>query len=143
MRTSRLIRLISALALVSLMVGCGEPTGFVSGEVRFAGAPLPYGQITMFREDGRSASSVIDNGYYEIHKVPVGTVTITIQSLPPPPMRTMMYRPDGSEGAGTAPAMPEKLKQRRIPERYRDPTKSGLALTIEGGEQTHDIDLTP
>jgi hypothetical protein len=125
------------------IAGCAEPTGSVSGQVRYKGAPLPYGQITVFREDGRSASSVIDGGSYEIHKVPVGKVTVVVQSLAPPGIRTMMFRPDGSSGDEAGMPQGRAPKKLAIPERYKDPAKSGLSLAVHAGEQTMDLDLQP
>jgi hypothetical protein len=138
-------RLLAGAAALVAIAGCTEPVGSVSGEVRYKGAPLPYGQITVFRADGRSASSVIEDGAFEIHKAPVGEVKVTVQSLSAPGARTMLFRPDGSKDDDDPPTPNDARGQKpvRIPDRYKDPAKSGLSFTIHAGAQTHDVDLQP
>ncbi len=134
--------------------GCGERPphevdyGEVSGKVSFKGKPLPGGKVTFVTAKwGYSASANIDeNGQYN-GKFPVGDVLIAVDNrmLEPP------KKEKGKKQAAKNPPLkappdvvappPPKGKYVKIPDKYADPSTSGLTFKVEKGTQTHDIKL--
>jgi hypothetical protein len=158
--TERLLaRLAGCLCLLSgislLAGGCssGPPREVeraeVTGKVTFKSKALPGGKVTFVTTKwGFSGSGDIDeNGQYKVN-APVGDVLIAVdnrilappkkekgkkEAPKPPPIRL----PGDPE-----PAPPPKGKYVKIPDKYADPSKSGLTFKVEkGGPQTHDINL--
>src|SRR6266567_1217648 len=93
------IRSLMLLAVCAACIaGCGgKPTGNVTGAVTLNGAPLKGGEVTAFNDKDEIVGScrVID-GRYELSGIPVGAVTLVVQthrgdgqpitSTQPPPM---------------------------------------------------------
>jgi len=146
------------LFLLFLITGCSSepPRAKVKGLVKFDGKPLTYGKVAFITKDGVAGTGDIDtDGSYEISNAPVGEVTITVQvpniagnptmdnsfSKPPPGMPPM--RPPGSpDTKGTAAGFdPSKIVS--IPPRYASLQTSDLKYTVERGEQTKNIILSP
>jgi hypothetical protein len=126
------------LLLVLLPFGCGSrSTATVSGKVLYGSQPLTRGTVTFFVEKGAVVTASIgQDGSYRADKLPVGPAKIAVRvpknaSILPPgyaekapePMRSMANLP----------------KPVPIPDKYGDPDKSGLSMTVEGGQQNHDI----
>lgn len=142
------------LFLCIAVVGCGptKAKGKVKGKVKFFDKNLTAGTVTFTAKDGRVGSGNIDfEGNYEVADAPVGEVTITV-SVPAPPMgpaKGMTPQPPKDVGMKTAigggtpgPAIdPSKIVQ--VPTKYANVDTSGLKYTVEKGEQTHNITLTP
>jgi hypothetical protein len=125
------------LALAQL--GCGRGVAEVSGKVRFKDQPLSSGTVTFVRQDGQSSSSAIAaDGSYLIDEAPIGPVKIAVESHPRVPPGLM-----NPPGRAIPPPQAPKNHSMTIPERYRDPERSGLTHTVKRGSHTHDIDLTP
>jgi hypothetical protein len=138
MRVRRLLLVVLIAVLVGA-VGCGKPTGTVSGKVTFKGQPVSFGTIALLSEDGQVVSAMLEpDGGYTVGKVPVGPARITVQSMPPPPP----IRPLDDKMGEKMPAMGER-KFVPIPKRYLDAEKGGLTYTVKEGPQTPDLDLQP
>ena len=92
------VRLARVLPLLAawLAVGCGKPTGEVSGGVTYNGEPLPSGTV-VFVGDSPSNSKVDpvakiqSDGRYHLPRVACGEVRITVQT--PPAWKGPMARP--------------------------------------------------
>jgi hypothetical protein len=121
-------------------IGCGKPTATVTGKVTLNGAPVTAGAVTFHGEEKFVQSAGIDtNGTYSISNVPVGPVKVTVVPAQPRPVRNMPGKtaakhPGDKGGPGAAAVVP-------IPEKYRDPSQSGLNYTLKSGEQTIDLPL--
>jgi hypothetical protein len=125
------------LALAPL--GCGRGVTEVSGKVRFKDQPLSSGSVTFVSQDGKSSSSAIaEDGSYWIDDAPIGPVKIAVESHPRVP-QGFMNPPRRAIAPPQAPTNGAVM----IPDKYRDPERSGLTHTVKGGSHTHDIDLTP
>ena len=90
-------------------------------------------------QDGESSSSAIaEDGSYRIENAPIGPVRIAVASHPrvPPPL---------GKSPGQAAALREDPKDGtvKIPKRYENHEKSGLAYIVERGSNTINIDLEP
>ena len=124
------------LAFVAIATGCGSdpPVGRVFGRVSFEGAPLNEGTILFSNADAGvhlRAKIETDGSYvlktYEANGLPYGTYVVSI--LPPPA--------DLITGKPTLP-----IKEfSNIPLQYRDPSTSGLKLTVGEGDNSFDVHM--
>jgi hypothetical protein len=111
---------------VLALAGCGGGTGEVSGVVKYQGKPLPQGTIT-FHDAGKGVQSAsIKDGAYTVPGVRTGAAKITV--VTPLPLTGMGLQPKTTPGS-------------QVPEKYGDPEKSGLKCEVQGGSQTHNVDL--
>ena len=132
--------------LLVLVVGCAHKRraaehAEVSGRVLYKNKPVTGGSVAFVASDGFASSGVIDEkGNYTI-SAPVGDVRIGVDN------RGVGQKPmaAASKGAGrpdAEPPTPIKGTYRQIPEKYYDPSTSGLTYTVKSGPQTHDIELS-
>ena len=148
-----------SLGLLILSAGCGRlgrsvEHAEVSGKVLYQGKPLPGGVVNFVTVKGSFANTcaIDENGNYQL-KAPVGEVQISVQNRML--QNQSPIQRDKSKEAKTfrekktieiEQAQPSKgpLKGRyvAIPDRYNDPSTSGLIYTVKPGSQTHDIELS-
>jgi hypothetical protein len=145
------------LFLLSLVTGCSDrykARATVRGQVKFFDKNLTTGTVSFEGSDGRVGSANIDfEGNYEMTDAPIGEVKITVttpalarggkmmtEAKPPPGMPPM--QPPGEVG-GTPPANIDPSKIVSIPTRYAKAETSKLTYTVQPGEQTHNIVLSP
>lgn len=132
---------VLTLPLLVLATGCSDGSaGSISGKVVYQNKPLQGGKLTFAHDKGTFYATIAEDGTYEVDKVPVGEVRIAVSSggrsvAPPRPIRGKM-----------SPQLEKKLTTKpagniAVPDRYRDPEKSGLTYEVHYGKQTHDIDL--
>jgi hypothetical protein len=111
--------------LLAVLAGCGPRVGNVSGRVLLDGQPLPSGTVTFVAPDGREWPYRIGpDGEYQIADFPAGPARVKVTSQPRSPF------------GKTAPAEPRPAV---LPDRYQDPQRSGLDLTVGPGHQDHNI----
>lgn len=146
------------------VVGCGSK-GTVSGKVLYQGKPLHAGVVTFFPSSGGGSFTgrIQADGSYRVEKVTPGQAKIAI--VPPTPVAAASGRgrmPPGMAEAvksgkiklsdeARAKMMPGQKKAveslssstepEAIPQQYSDAAKSGLECRVNGGYQTHDIEL--
>jgi hypothetical protein len=142
---------------ILLAAGCGGK-GVVSGKVLYKGQPVRGGNVSFIPEGGGVMSSPIEeDGNYTIQNVPVGRVTITLEtdsirpflqrggpgSAPPPELqKNMNSDPAKQDMAKTEAQMADRAKRYvRIPPQYSDPNKSNLTYVVKSGKQEYDIEL--
>lgn len=143
MRNMAALNTVRTLGLVLLVVGvagCGEKGARlspVSGKVTFQGKPVAKGMIRF--SSPQAAIDILANlqsdGTYSVRMargagLPKGTYKVAI--MPPQasaPVGTMTLPPP--------PSCPD------IPEKYRNPSTSGLTLTVKAGGSPFDIDMQP
>jgi hypothetical protein len=141
-RRVRFPLLLLALACLGFL-GCGRPMGSVSGTVKYKGKLLPYGNVSFFGADGDAAAAEIkDDGTYNIPRVPVGPVKVTVVCIDPAGTEAAKAAIDKmrSQG-GVKPPNFDPNKYIKIPTVYGDMDKSGLTFTVEPGANTYNIDL--
>src|SRR5262245_45723656 len=146
---TRSIRLRAAAALVTfagmtLLSGCGQSSGLVSGTVTLGGAPLPAGMVSFLAEDGTVVSAYVEaNGTYRVENVPVGLAKVTIytaSNIDPSAMGEVLKN-QGREPAkfkGMPKSGPTPVA---VPQQYSNPETSGLTVTVGKGETKFDIPL--
>jgi hypothetical protein len=147
------------IGFFAVAVGCGpnyKSRGIVKGQVVFFDKKLTAGTVAFTTQDGRVGSGNIDfNGNYTVTDAPLGscTVTVTVPKLanmptggnvgPKPPGNNMPpMRPPGGPDTDDKPLIdPSKIVQ--IPVKYSKTDTSNITFTVEKGEQTYNITLTP
>lgn len=148
---------VGLVLLCFTLAGCHSSKGRakVKGKVKFFDKTLTAGTVSFHGKDGQVGTGNIDfQGNYEVGNAPLGDVTITVsvpQAMrgptrggpsPKPPPGVPEMRPPGEAGASSTPAI-DLSKIVQIPGKYASPESSGLKYTVESGEQTHDITLSP
>jgi hypothetical protein len=130
----------SFVVLLAFAAGCGSDSGrgSVKGKITVSGKPLAKGTITFLPTTGTKdpITTPVTNGEYTIPDLPVGLAKVYII----PPLTSEPSPVD--KGDGVPAARPERKKV-VVPEKYQNPTTSGLSLTVQKGENKFDADLTP
>lgn len=150
------------LPLLLLAVGCGGKEGSVSGKVTYKGEALKSGTVAFYPEGkgGSFTGGIKPDGSYLITKVPPGAAKITVVtgSTKAPTAGEMKQMGRGAQAAqkgmenaksrlkeNAPPGAPVGSSSSEpavaVPEKYNDPEKSGLTVTVTGGKQTHDIKI--
>ena len=144
---------LSALLIVAgslATIGCGNPTGTVSGKVYYQEKPLKGGNVTFVNTEQKVSrlAPIQEDGSYKVEKVPVGEVTITVetQSLKPAGRGNLpTYAPPAgkeSPGGYKPPKLAENAKRYTpIPGGYATAETSKLKYKVESGSKDHDIKL--
>jgi hypothetical protein len=155
LRWQRLVMLPAALGLCLALAGlsgCQKGRAVVKGKVTFNGVPLTAGTVSFMASPSRLGSGTINSdGTYTVADAPIGEVTVTVSTpprrmgparmdKPPPGMKGMPkemlppgYEEEGKKAGKMVPA----------PEKYGSFESSPLKYTVQKGEQTFDITLTP
>lgn len=145
-RCSRFLGVLCLLVPLAL-AGCTSKRGTVSGVVTYKGQPLGNGTVSFVSADGKGTTGAIQpDGHYQVNDAPLGPVTISVVTVPPPPDASA---PKGWGGLGkvTDPnlvgggAAGSAGKYVKIPDKYKDAKSSGLTYDVKGGKQKFDIEL--
>ena len=123
-----------AAAVLVAVVGFGYGAGgaaTVSGRVTYRGQPVRVGTVLIEGRDGIARTAAITDGTYAVPGVPVGPCRVAVLS-PLPAQAGAGKLPDKDKQgpgrpAGRRPPPPGWVK---LPERYGDPEKSGLAAGL-------------
>ena len=126
------------LLLAVTVFGCGKngpELAPISGRVTFQGKAVSSGTVRLSNPSAGVdvLATLQPDGTYVVRMgndkgLPKGTYAVAV--VPP--------RVDAPVGAMASPPIP---KRPDIPERYRDPSSSGLTLVVESGENVFDIDM--
>lgn len=140
--TTSLSRRGGALAPLSVLAciaaGCAKPTGTVTDKVTLNGQPVPAAMIVFIYDKAPAVTTMSrSDGTVTLSNAPVGPARITVRTFQPGPP---VVPPRG--GAPGAPTVPQDNFV-ELPPRYAQDSTSGLAYTVEPGEQVHDLPLSP
>jgi hypothetical protein len=139
--------------VLTAVTGCADAIkaskGTASGKITYKGAAVTGGRINFWAggKDGVSYGGPIANdGTYKVEGIPPGSAQVTVEtdsaksaanpygSVKPPRGVTMPPPPQVSPV--NAPVYV------KIPEKYKDPEKSGLTLEVTKGSQSKNWELT-
>jgi hypothetical protein len=136
-RVPVLFRLLCCVGVIGSTVSGCSSQAVISGKVTYKNTPLSGGEVSFIAADGKSRSSLINSsGDYEVVDAPLGATTIVIVST-----RVQGETGKGSPLVGSSgPAAPVMVKS-VIPQKYNDPSTSGLSYVVQRGRQTKNIDL--
>lgn len=155
---------------LGIFPGCSkrsqEPVrGALFGKIKVKGVPLVGGDMIFRTKDGKEAGRAqVTDGTYQVG-LPLGEVLVGVDTENFKKM--VENKPANVGGMPTDPremeAFMAKFKDKKmtdeekqkylldeaekqknvptIPEKYRDPTKSGFTLTIQAGKQEKDFDI--
>jgi hypothetical protein len=150
------------LCLLPVVMGCGPGKGKVSGRVLYNGAPLPGGWVTFRPAEPKqnTVSAALDQqGNYQV-VLPSGMVKVSVDNrelepraprgavvpsdLPPEVKKLLTGGKRDQSPSKSSENAAAKTTGRyvEIPHKYYDTETSGLAFTVQGGDQKHDIELT-
>jgi hypothetical protein len=118
--------------------GCGKKgpaVGNVRGVISYQGKSLTTGKIAFYPVEGGEplVAPIGFKGNYQINEMPVGNYKVAIKT-PPAPGKGVLPK-----GIGSLP--PRFANPLPIPEIFADPDRSGLTLTIDEGDLSHNFDL--
>jgi len=134
-----------AFLLLLGLGGCGKGQGTVSGKVTLEGKALKFGSVLMVGEDQvRYSADIERDGSYRIENVPFGNVQVAVYSVDPKEQNVPKFKNDrpGKLGAKVPNQSPvDNAGWFPIPADYGDPSKSGIALTVDQADIVFDIPL--
>src|SRR5262245_11972318 len=130
----------AALAVALGLAGCGGGKATVQGKVTHRGKALVSGTVILVGADGvAAAGEIAGDGSYAVANVTSGQVQVGVVSKPPHagarPGRGATARTRTGSHAVPAVAV-DRSKWFPIPEKYAEPTTSGLGLTLQAGANT-------
>jgi hypothetical protein len=136
------------------MTGCArkKKTATVKGRVSYRGAPVTGGTMNFYPADGGNnvLTTIRPDGSYLLADAPVGELKVTVETESVKGFRggTPYQMPqDLKPPPGQAPRIPEFDPGKvpiyvKVPEKFADPSTSGLTITVKAGKpQVRDIDL--
>jgi len=132
-----------AIALMLLVAGCRNQTeGIVIGKVTVSGQNLNRGVATLHGQNHSTVSASINNGEFRAERVPIGTVRITITSIPEM-SGIVQRRPEDSDrpnkGAVSVPTPVSRTQA--IPIRFTRLEDTPLEHKVRCGPQELRVEL--
>lgn len=121
--------------LACLVAGCSGGSGgrTITGKVTFSdGSPLTKGVLSITNDDASSRGAIKPDGTFTLENVLDGEYLVAITGATEGGANgetgddSMQYNEQGNLIEASPAAAPKSL----IPEKYADPTKSGLTLTV-------------
>jgi hypothetical protein len=131
------------IALMLLVTGCRNQTeGIVVGRVTVSGQNLNRGVATLHGPNNSTVSASINNGEFRAERVPIGTVRITINSIPEM-SGIVQRRPEDSDrphkGAVSVPT--PVSRSQAIPIRFTRLEDTPLEHKVKCGPQELRVEL--
>jgi hypothetical protein len=148
---------------VLLITGCSSSSNpsRISGKVTYKDKLVTGGTITFLHKDGGTFTYRIGaDGTYSGSELPIGEMTVTVETEsvnPSPPAMKGSYA-QGKDQQGGDPNDYKKMMQQKgavpedggkpkgeyvpIPLKYADPKTSDLRVTLTGGKNKKDFELT-
>ena len=130
------------------LLGCGSSSpGTVSGKVYLKDKLLKGGNVTFLTADKKISQSakIGEDGSYTIENIPAGPIKIAVETMSLKQAASVPRNnaPPGQKSPNSSAVDPKELMKRYvpIPEKYADPSESGLEYTVKSGKQDHDIKL--
>ena len=145
--------LVAALAFATAACGGGDSaakalpdTGAtLEGTVKVGPDDIHFAQVIVHNSSGTASGKVGDDGKYEITNVPLGEVTVGVNTAAGmSEYQTAVMQAGAMTGGGDAGKAGKKkvnVQMVNVKEQYFDPDKSGLKTTVKVGPNTFNIEL--
>ncbi len=110
----------------------------LQGKITYKGKPVPHALVIVSNENSSASGAADADGNYFVQHVPVGSVQIGVNTEAGRGM--MMSAVMAASQGGGASSKPTFVD---LPQKYFNPTTSGLTATVENkkGENTFDIEV--
>jgi hypothetical protein len=97
--------------------------------------------VTFLSTSNQAASAPINpDGTYTATEVPLGSVKVTV-TTPRPAAEMKKAAKQTKRRFGRGVEFPESVDSVSVPDKFGDPAKSPLGLTVKEGSQPYDIDM--
>lgn len=127
------------------LTGCSGKTNLY-GKVTYQGKPVTSGSVILVGPDGvAGVGNIEEDGKYAVNGITAGTIKVGVSSPSPSqskPSRAAARQPNpGGRGPAPAPNPRPDPKWFPIPDKFSDPEKSGVVITVGAGSVEHPIEL--
>jgi hypothetical protein len=133
--------------LTVAVCGCGSRTGTVEGKATVDGKPAAGATVVFSGGENQSAMAIVqEDGTYQTAGVPVGAVRVAlmpnmvVRGASELPVRRGVKR--DKENLPTPVPVQHISPSPAIPKRYTNVATSGLTLTVKGGGNEFNIEMT-
>lgn len=134
----RFLRCVPIIAFLGA-AGCGG-RGDVNGKVTFNGKPVVAGTVVILASDSLPYTSEIEpDGSFMIEKVPTGLAQFAVVSRGPSQAASLRK---GSARRVEPVGVTRPANWFPLPDKFADPTRSGIESAIVSGPNSIDIPLT-
>jgi hypothetical protein len=156
MRTSRFRPLVFLVLSGTFLYGCGGKTvGKIAGQVTLNGEPVKVAKVTAYNDSGEVlAQAMVLDGKYELGDLPLGLVTLVVQTHTPDgqPVTNIraprqaernlpaQVKKDLGKQAQEGLTLPTTLEP--VPLKYTSTKQSDLKVTVAKGASVYDIAMT-
>jgi hypothetical protein len=138
--------LLCSAVLIALPGCSGERTAKLSGKVTYNNKPVPGGQVVFANEDNTKVTEadIQPDGTYSSTQVPLGKVRVGVM---PAHKGLAASIPKGVKSKMPPDKHPEEYEKKGgteyvdIPEQFRDPSTSGINVTVDGSDKVFNIDI--
>lgn len=161
----RTVAVVGLAGVLGLTIGCGRPTGSITGKVTYKGKVLKGGGVTFVSTEGQPSrsASIGEDGTYSVPQITAGEYKVCVDTSfmkAQPGGYASGFVPQGEASKdsgpppgitipeGYTPSSPKAMESVKkgskyvaIPPQYAKPDTTDLTYTATGGSQTHDIDL--
>ncbi|WP_460165422.1 carboxypeptidase-like regulatory domain-containing protein [Thermostilla marina] len=143
MKAFRIAVAVLVAALCATSISCSDterldlPNATLEGTITYKGQPVPYALVVVVPKAGGELSATGNadrEGHYKVEYVPVGEVLIGVNTEAGKGI-AMEEAMAAAQGPG-APPMPKMVE---IPQKFFEPSTSGITTTIQEGANTFDI----
>jgi hypothetical protein len=137
-------RWLGLIVLATALAGCAAGKADVTGKVTYQGKAVTFGTVVVRGPDGLDIPGTINpDGTYRVPGVAAGKALIGVVSRDPGPGAAAKGRANPKPGRDPdeAPPAADRRKWFPLPDKYEDPSKSGLSTTLKAGANQHDINL--
>ncbi len=139
----RTVALLLVAASCLSALACGPerlPTtgATLEGTINYGNQKVPYALVVVAGQSSSAQGFVRDDGKFKIDNVPLGDVSIGVNTAAGKGELTGRIMAMTQGGKGAKPALPKAVD---VPQKYFDPAQSGIKTTVSKGSNTFDIVL--
>jgi hypothetical protein len=130
--------------LLAALAGCAGGKSALTGKVTYKGKAIVFGTVVVQGADGLQIPGTINpDGTYRVTGIAAGKALVGVVSRDPGPTAAPKGRVSGktSRDAEDGPGPADRPRWFALPQKYEDPSRSGLTTTLRPGANQYDIEL--